>query len=234
MRSELWIDDIYGILTVPEKDEFPFVILVHGYQGTHKDNLNYADTMLEAGIGSYTFDFSTSMDECKSALNVSYSITTEMDQLNKVIKYFKNQKDLYLMGESLGGLVSALCADNRIKGLMLLYPAFNLKDISHGLFKSEEEIKDTIWLDAEVSKEFFKAIYHTNIMSLIVKYKGPVEIYHGDKDDIVPIEYSRNAIEVYEQASLVVFEGEGHNWYSPLSDRACEYMIEFIKKYSLL
>ncbi|MCF0114536.1 MAG: alpha/beta hydrolase [Erysipelotrichaceae bacterium] len=230
MRSELYIDEIYGVLTLPEDKNCPLVILVHGYEGSHKDNLNYADAFMKEGIGSYTFDFSTGSEGIRSKKNERYSVSSEIEQLKKVIDYFRDYKSLYLMGESLGGLVSALCADEKIKGMMMLYPAFSLRDSAHRVFPTRKEIKDTIWLDAWVGKEFFEAIYDLDIFKEISKYTGKVEIYHGDKDSIVPIKYSYDALDVYKDANLIVFEGEEHNWYSPLSDKAAMLMVDFVKR----
>jgi pimeloyl-ACP methyl ester carboxylesterase len=39
---------------------------------------------------------------------------------------------------------------------------------------------------------------------------GPVQLWHGDRDEIVPVHHSRYAAETIPNATLTVFEGVGH------------------------
>ena len=45
-----------------------------------------------------------------------------------------------------------------------------------------------------------------DIYDVMTAYKGDVLILHGDKDMIVPLSYSERAVEVLENAKLIVME----------------------------
>ena len=40
--------------------------------------------------------------------------------------------------------------------------------------------------------------------------RAPVHLWHGDRDEIVPLHHSRYAAETIPNATLTVFEGAGH------------------------
>ena len=47
-----------------------------------------------------------------------------------------------------------------------------------------------------------------DIYDLIGQYKGDVLILHGERDRIVPLRYLERVVDVYENAELVVMEGQ--------------------------
>ena len=54
------------------------------------------------------------------------------------------------------------------------------------------------------------------------RFPGPVLILHGDADDVVPVEGSREAAERYRQCQLAVIPGETHHY-----DRFPEQMTRY-------
>ena len=67
-----------------------------------------------------------------------------------------------------------------------------------------------------------------DIYKVIGNYKGDVLIVHGDKDDVVPLSYSKRAATVYESANLIIFEGGGHGFRERI-DEAAAYSLEFLQ-----
>jgi dipeptidyl aminopeptidase/acylaminoacyl peptidase len=62
----------------------------------------------------------------------------------------------------------------------------------------------------------------------IAKYKRPVLIVHGDKDPIVPVDYSRQAIKFYKDARLHVIPGAGHGFRPKEFEEAMEQIRQFL------
>ncbi len=64
----------------------------------------------------------------------------------------------------------------------------------------------------------------------ITAYTGPVLILHGDKDPIVPLSYSEKARDVYENAELIVYSGQGHGFTGTSRDEAKKAETQFFRK----
>lgn len=64
----------------------------------------------------------------------------------------------------------------------------------------------------------------------IKSYKKKVLIVHGDRDDIVPLSYSRKAVKTYSSADLKVIKGAGHGFAGAEEDKAVKYMLSYLKK----
>ena len=75
---------------------------------------------------------------------------------------YVDEENLFLMGSSQGGAVSALAGaaqPEAVRGMILLYPAFILADRANELFSSVEEIPDTyyfMWMD--VGRAYFEPL----------------------------------------------------------------------------
>ena len=161
---------IYGVLYRPQDagEKLPAIIFSHGFSGTYRVGVPYAQALAEKGYAVYCFDFcggSYSSQSDGSPLDMS--LRTEQADLEAVIRMvqeldFIDADNLFLMGTSQGGAVSAVTAadhPNEIRGLIVLYPAFIMAERANELFQSEEEISDTyyfMWM--EVGHEYFASL----------------------------------------------------------------------------
>ena len=136
---------IYGQLYLPteDKESYPLVIISHGIQGSYYDLVDQAGKCVDAGMAAYIFDYCGGSTYSRSSGDISdMSILTECDDLefvlNELWQYaFMDRENTYLMGESQGGMVSALLAAERpqdIAGMVLLYPAFNIPDMAREVY----------------------------------------------------------------------------------------------------
>lgn len=120
---ELWCqrdsNRIYGLMyynPVASKVQ-PAVILSHSSSLTHEAMKGYAAAIAKMGFASYCFDFCGSSDKSKSDGSTDdMTIFTEVEDLRAVVKTVKSldyvdSSEVYLLGSSQGGLVSALLAD---------------------------------------------------------------------------------------------------------------------------
>lgn len=215
---------IYGMLYRPQDagENLPAVIFSHGFGGTYRVGVPYAQALAEKGYAVYCFDFcggSYSSQSDGSPLDMS--LRTEQADLEAVIRMvqeldFIDADNLFLMGASQGGAVSAVTAadhPDEIRGLILLYPAFIMAERANELFQSEEEIPNTyyfMWM--EVGHDYFASLLGYDIYADIAGYDRDVLLLHGDADTIVPLSDSERALEAFPSASLEVLPGAGHGF----------------------
>lgn len=150
------------------------------------------------------------------------SIVTEEADLTAVLSDIRslpevNEDEVFLMGTSQGGVVSAVTAAHHleeVRGLILLYPAFVLVDMAQQLYKSASDIPETsfhLWMT--VGRAYFEPLLEYDVYADVAAYAEDVLILHGDADSIVPLSYSERALTAYPSAQLKVIEGAGHGFY---------------------
>ena len=234
--------NIYGELYMPEgvHKKLPAIIYSHGFAGSYEYGIDYAKQLAKKGYAVYCFDFcggSPSSQSDGSPLDMS--IFTEQKDLEAVIEMirgldFFDKDHTFLLGSSQGGAVSAITAaanQEKIKGIILLYPAFVLVDLAKELFDSVEDIPESYfyrWMT--VGKTYFEKLLDYDIYDEIASYDKDVLIIHGDKDDIVPLSYSKKAVEVYSSANLEVIEGAGHGFYDDDFEEAMQYIENYLNE----
>jgi len=217
-------NNLYGMAYVPNDvdGKVPTVILSHGF-GINSDYWERtAKSLAMSGYASYAFDFSGGGKESRSDGDMTnMSIFTEQSDLKAVIEEIKKQDfvdldKLFLMGESQGGIVTAITApeyNDEIKGVVLYYPAFLIPENAQKQFDSIDDVPDTVEsLGHTIGKTYYKDLFNYDPYGVIGGYTGPVLIIHGDKDELVPLSYSERALQVYENAELITLEGEIHGW----------------------
>ena len=232
---------IFGVLSRPanSKKKQPVAIIAHGFNGGHFFGKNYFETLNSIGYQCYTFDFPCGSTYSKSDPNtMNMSIKDELNDLQAIVKHFRHQPDvdasrIVLIGESQGGLVSALTAAEKpkeISRLILVYPALCIPDNWNARYPQLEDIPDTtrLW-NVPLGRRFFTEIRDMNPYDEIGKYKKPVLIIHGDADPIVPIDYSSRAVKVYKNARLHTIPNAGHGFKPNELQQSLEWIKEFLK-----
>lgn len=221
------------------EEKMPAVIFSHGFGGNHSVGTQYAEALAEQGYVVYCFDFCGGSSGCRSdGSTLEMSVFTEQADLEAVIAMMQgleyvDSENLFLMGTSQGGAVSAITGaahKEEIRGMVLLYPAFLLAERANELFQSVEEIPDTyffLWM--EVGRAYFEPLIGYDIYEEIAAYDRDVLMIHGDADSIVPLTYSERALEVYPSSELKVISGGGHGFYGEDARQAIEYMLEYLE-----
>ena len=126
------------------------------------------------------------------------------------------EKDIVLMGESLGGAVAVdLAAKDGAKGLVLISTFSSVPDV------------------AAYHYPFFpvRLFMRTRLDAAgqIANYKGPLLQMHGQADTIVPIQLGRRLFDAAnEPKQLIVFPRHDHNDFLP--DQFFEALRLFLKK----
>lgn len=217
----------------------PAVIFSHGFGGNHSVGTQYAEALAEHGYVVYCFDFCGGSSGSRSdGSTLEMSVFTEQADLEAVIAMIQeleyvDSENLFLMGTSQGGAVSAITGaahKEEIRGMVLLYPAFVLAERANELFQSVEEIPDTyffLWM--EVGRVYFEPLIGYDIYEEIAAYDRDVLMIHGDADSIVPLTYSERALEVYPSSELKVISGGGHGFYGEDARQVIDYMLEYLE-----
>jgi pimeloyl-ACP methyl ester carboxylesterase len=242
--KELWFQrgalKIYGQALIPGdgSGHWPTVIIAHGFSGSYRDNLESAKILVQNGFAVYVFDFCGGSNSSKSdGSTTEMSVLTEVSDLPAVLAGigtadFADPDHIFLMGESQGGFVAALTAAqarNRVKGLVLLYPALMIPDAVKSRFPDRNAIPDTadLW-GVSVGRNYFADVWDLDVYGQISQYSGPVLIFHGTKDDLVPPSYSQRAVDAYANARLVMVQGGGHGFYGREVQDVGAQIVDFL------
>ena len=231
---------VYGRAYFPDSDKrYPTVIISHGFNGDMDVFDSTARRFAQNGIGAvcYTFCGGSTRDSSGFA-STEMTVFTEKEDLLAVIDTISDwecvdRENIFLFGESMGGLVSALTAKeigSSIRGLILYYPALCVADDWRKHFPKVEDIPDEheLW-GLKLGRCFFESIHDFDVFEAIKGYKNNVLILHGEEDAVVPVDYSKKAAKLYENARLELFEHEGHGFSQESSDRMEELALEFFR-----
>lgn len=204
--------NIYGQFYYPEDFDktqtYPIIIMSHGIGSTSQmvERAKWPEKAAQDGYVVYSFDF------CGGSLNgfsdgnfMDMTVLTEKEDLSAVIDFVKtkdyvDQDHLFLLGQSQGGLVSALTAVEReedVAAMVLVYPAFCIADDAREAYASIDDIPDgTAEMPVgTVGSEYVKAVYDLDVYDTISAYDGDIMLFHGINDSLVPYSYSEKAIE---------------------------------------
>ena len=245
-KDTLWIDNgsrhIFGIVSKPhyQGKKQPVAIISHGFNGTHDFGQSYFKPLNEKGYQVYVFDFPCGSTRSLSDNNtMNMSVLDEVNDLKTVTEYFRSQPDvdadgIILIGESQGGLVSALTSAEmakKVKAAVLISPALCIPDNWNERYPTEADIPDTTMMwKVPLGRRYFLEARKIDVFGTIKKYKRPVLIVQGDKDPVVSMDDSRRAVKTYKNARLHVIPGAGHGFKPAEREEAVEQIKKFLKE----
>lgn len=213
--------DIYGVAHIPSgvEGKMPAVIISHELGATLDRVKGYGEALAEEGCVTVCFDFCGGWGSRSDGELLDMSVLTEKADLEAVLEEVKqwdfvDADSIYLMGNSQGGLVTALTASEHreeIRAVILIYPAFCIYDDVHAMFDSQEEIPEThSLLGLRLGNRYFVDIWDQEPYERIKEYGKNILLIHGDRDSIVPISYSAGQSKVCsanKQVDFFCFKG---------------------------
>lgn len=243
MREEITILDdgirLAGVLERPEAEPCPLVIFLHGFTSS-KDrvhNISSCEAMRAAGFATLRLDLyghGESGGEFKK-----HTLLKWISNTLAAIDYAQGLDfvtDIWLSGHSQGGLTAALVggmAPDLVKGLILRAPAFMiLRGAREGTMLGRRFDPARIPREFPVIKgltlegAYIRTAQLLRAEPAMDRFPGPVLLLHGELDDVVPPEDSREAARRYRSCRLEIIPGETHHF-----DRAPETMRALIRDF---
>ena len=247
--------NIYGKFYYPEgfdeSQTYPTVIMSHGLGSTATmvERAQWPQAVVREGFVVYAFDYcGGSRNSISDGDYMNMSVMTEKSDLNAVMDFVKEQPfvdtdNLFLFGQSQGGMVSALTAAGRpdeVKAMVLVYPAFCIVHDLHEFIPDISEVTGDVVETAmgDLGAIYAKDAYDLDVMSEIGKYDGDVMIIHGLADKTVPYDFSIEAMNTaYAEADseLLLLTGKSVHGFEMVYDTGRETALkagtEFLLKH---
>ena len=219
----------------PGKKSLDILIIGHGVTG-NKDRpfiVALAEAIAEEGMAVLRFSFSgngLSEGDFRES-----TISKEVDDLKAVVSAaVNNGYRITYAGHSMGGAVGVLAAvaDDRIRYLISLAGMVNTKDFYDREFGDEKPDEGCMWEDPNCP---ISSIYKSDMYSIVSVASKAKEInipwllVHGDADDVVPIEDSREILNnVNEHKQIVEIPNADHVFSDGGFEQMKEAVIDWI------
>lgn len=231
---------IVGKLLIPKTErKIPLVICSHGFGANYKTTeVLVGDTLSRSGIACLCFDFYGGNRHSKSGGSMlEMTPLTEKEDLFAVFERaanldFVDWSNVFLFGESQGGLVTALAANEvqeRIAGVILYYPAFAIPEIAQKLYAEWDDRRCWQIFGKKISEHYLTDSMQIDIYREIETFSKPVLIVHGDADTRIDISYGERASKIYPNAKFVVLHKQYHGFSGRGKMKAVRYVYDFIE-----
>lgn len=255
--QEFYIDSdgikIHAKLEMPDgaPERCPLCIVQHGLTGHMEENhiIAVAQALREVGVATLRVEMYGHGQS--GGTFAKHTLLKWVDNMLDVIDYAKGLDwvtELYLTGHSQGGLLTMLVAALRpddLKAIIPMSPAIVIvKAARQGLMFGNSfdpvHVPDQVCFgDPDLAEggtpvrcfcgDYFRIAQHINVDDAIASYHGPVLFVHGTADVGVPAQDSIDAAAAYENAEIVLIEGDDHGYHAHL-DQVCAAIQDFIKK----
>jgi len=237
---------IEGILHVPEKTTESLVILVHGFTGS-KDGpggafIKLVESLASKGFAVLRFNFRFTTEDWSEFHNMS--ISGETSDLKVIIdEMSKRYGKIAVVGESMGGTISILGYDERVKCLVLWYPVAFPNEIVLRTLASAEEAKEELEKTGfvtmmkkstrqkfKVGRKYVEEMEKSNLVPYAEKISCPTLLIHGDADRVVSFNQSERLLKILKEPKrLEKISGVGHAWHSGPNDYDADAQRQAIK-----
>ncbi|MCR5300041.1 MAG: alpha/beta fold hydrolase [Erysipelotrichaceae bacterium] len=242
-KTEMMVDNhgrrIWGKIWLPEdgKEKHPLIIVSHGLGANYLSLSRYAKVLAGHGFACYLFDFRGGGGSHSDGSMLEMSVLTEISDLEAILDSagnwdFVDPEHVILMGESQGGVVSALtavCRTEEISGLILLYPALALAETNREMFPDRNAIPERFPLFfVEVGRKYAEDIYDLDLYGEIAKYKDHVLLMHGDKDPVIPLRYAVKLSETLPDVEFHIIK-DGMHGFELQREEVLGYILGYLQ-----
>lgn len=205
-----------------ESGKCPLAIVIHGFTGHMEERhiIAVAKCMNAAGFATLRAEmFGHGQSDGKFEDHTLYKWVTNALAVIDYAKTLDFVSDLYLCGHSQGGLLTMLVGGMRaddLKAIIPLSPAWMIPDGARqgsllGISFDPLHVPDLMESDGRrLNGNYIRVAQTIHVEDEIGRFRGPVLIVQGDRDEAVPLEYARRAAELYADAKLVIIPGDTH------------------------
>ena len=210
-----------------EKGSKNIVVLGHGVTGNKDRPFVVALGEGLAAVGIPALRFSFSGNGTSEGNFTDSTISKEVEDLGAVLDHLKGYTVCYV-GHSMGGAVGVLRAseDDRIQLLVSLAGMVHTKAFAQREFGDVTPDEGFMWdePDCPLSQAYMDDLTQINtVLNLSPQITAPWLLVHGDEDDVVPIEDSRDILaKANDQTQLITLQSANHVF----SDESTPVMVE--------
>lgn len=237
---------LVGILHIPKgKKKWPLVVICHGFSGTktNRRNIRLARILEKNGIAGFRFDFEGCGDSEGNfeTITIRKEISDLATALNFILKQGNIDKNkVALIGHSLGAVIAALYVVKSkfpAKTLVFWAPAFDQKSalpiwLTPKDFKKWKRQGYLIRKEDKIGINYLKENQDKDYSSVLANIKTPILIIHGQKDETVPIKFSKKLAEEHKNVKLVIYPKADHKFEDYyIQQKLVRETAEWLKKY---
>jgi alpha/beta superfamily hydrolase len=210
-----------------EKGSKNIVVIGHGVTGNKDRPFVVALGEGLAAVGIPALRFSFSGNGTSEGNFTDSTISKEVEDLGAVLDHLKGYTVCYV-GHSMGGAVGVLRAseDDRIQLLVSLAGMVHTKAFAQREFGDVTPDEGFMWdePDCPLSQAYMDDLTQINtVVDLAPQIDVPWLLVHGDEDDVVPIEDSRDILaKANDQTQLIRLQSANHVF----SDESTPVMVE--------
>lgn len=233
---------LFGVAVIPKGGpaKKPAIIMSHGYGGNGQGFYSQMSSLAKEGFICLAIDFCGGGRMSQSEGDTrKMSVLTEkqnlLDAVKEVLSWDEvDPNNLFLLGESQGGCVSAITApevQDKVKAICLIYPAFCIRDDAHKIYPTKADFVDEVnFMGLTIGRKYYEDIYDYDVYSVFPKFEKDVLLVHGDKDQVVNISYSEKAYPLYKSCEYHVIPGGGHGFFGDQKTQCDKYVYDFLMK----
>lgn len=216
-------DRLVGVLR-DDKKSSAVAVFVHGF-ATGKDSRKITtleQTLNEQGIATFRFDIWAHGESDGDFENVT--VSEAVDDVKQAVGFVQNNgyEKIGLYGSSFGGAACILAApDSRLDCLVLISPVADYA--TRDTLEQNDEIKK--WKEKgfrvkerwdgkqlQVKYSFVEDYQKLNGLESAKHISAPTMVIHGDVDESVPIELSKQLITHLPDGQLIIYPGCDHGY----------------------
>ena len=239
-----------GMMHTPDEftEKIPMALVFHGFTGNkmepHFIFVKLSRMLEKAGIASLRFDFLGSGESDGEFKDMTLS--GELKDAEAILQYaksldFVDQNKIFAVGLSMGGAVASMLAGLHpldIAALCLWAPAGNIGELVQNTVREMEaagvDVGGMKYYDFSgnlVGKDFVEDVISLDVFKTASSYDKQVLIFHGDKDDSVPLETSYRYMDIYgDKARLNVIKDADHTFNKyEWEQEVIKGTVEFLK-----
>ena len=207
---------------LPAGAKCPLAIVIHGFTGHMEERhiLAVCEATREAGAATLRVEmYGHGQSDGRFEDHTLYKWVTFALAAADWAKTQDFVSELYLCGHSQGGLLTMLAGGMKaddFRALIPLSPAWMIPDGARqgnllGISFDPEHIPEMLVSgDLRLNGNYVRVAQTIHPEDEIARFRGPVLLVQGDRDDAVPLKYAQRAAALYSDAQLVIVPGDTH------------------------